>query len=154
MSRHIVGMALWFAGVCAGLALIVQGFTGWSDGTPWDSVLGASFALIFGSRFVSDLRDARAKRSGERPPIVLARPDASFLGMDFEGGAFDDPGAPGWQVVPYSTARAWPCGIADADTVLFRGAPGIISFAESRRMAAALVATADYAEAAQKGGRS
>ncbi|MFI6594912.1 hypothetical protein ACIBHX_01620 [Nonomuraea sp. NPDC050536] len=85
---------------------------------------------------------------GEQTPIVLARPDVSFLGLDFEGGAFDDD-ADGWQVVAYSSTAKWPCPVKDADSVLFRGAPGHISFTEARRFAAALVAIADAAEAAQ-----
>ncbi|MFF0864211.1 hypothetical protein ACFYUV_20805 [Nonomuraea sp. NPDC003560] len=91
---------------------------------------------------------------GETDPIVLPRPDTSFLGLDFEGGAFGDDDAEGWQVVPYSTQRRWTCSVQEANCVEFRGAPGRISFAEARRFAAALVAVADAAEAAQaeKGG--
>lgn len=148
MIGRIILMVLWLVGACTGLVLIVQGVTGWSGGTKSHVLLGVGFTIIYARWFLRELRDIRAK--GKPEPIVLERPDASFRGLDFEGGAFADPDAPGWQVVPYSSAREWPCVISDADAVQFRGAPGVISFAEARRMAAALVATADYAEAAQK----
>lgn len=148
MIGRIFLMAMWLVGACTGLLMIAQGLTGWYDGTWVDAVTGVFFVVIYARWFLRDLRDIRAK--GKPEPIVLERPDASFRGLDFEGGAFADPDAPGWQVVPYSSAREWPCVISDADAVQFRGAPGVISFAEARRMAAALVATADHAEAAQK----
>ncbi|MGR6922653.1 hypothetical protein ACU635_51080 [[Actinomadura] parvosata] len=151
MIWRIILMTLWLAGACSGAALAVKGLV-LVDGDLWDTVVGFVITLLYGRWFVRELQDARA--AGKSQPIVLERPDAADISLDFEGGAFDDPDAPGWQVVPYSTARAWTCDISEADAVEFRGAPGVISFAEARRMAAALAATADYAEHGPKGERS
>jgi hypothetical protein len=89
--------------------------------------------------------------------IVLPRPkDSRCRGLDFEGGSYEDDNSTGWQVVPYSTDKNWVCSVEEADSVLFRGADGLIgghiSFYEARRFAAALAALADRAEQGTEGG--
>jgi hypothetical protein len=86
---------------------------------------------------------------GEAVPIVLPRLNTVEYSDDFEGGAFDDDDREGWQAVHYSHAKQRTCFPWEADSILFRGAPGVISPAEARRFAAALASLADGVEAAQ-----
>jgi hypothetical protein len=88
----------------------------------------------------------------DQASIVVPRPTEEPYGLDLEGGAYGDDHELGWQVVPYSSVRSWPSEASEADSILFRGAPGHISFAEARRFGAALIALADWAEAANGGG--
>ena len=92
--------------------------------------------------------------------VTAQRPDLDD-GLELEGSSFRDEDAPGWQVVPFNSTRMKTCNPGgDADSVLVRGARympvegfGHISFAEARRMGAALIALADVHEAAaQKAG--
>lgn len=97
---------------------------------------------------------------GDTVPVIAPRPDITN-GLELEGVSFHDDAAPGWQVVPYNSAAGQTCMLADADSVLIRGAQympvdgaGHISWAEVRRMGAALLALADAHERAQAGGGS
>lgn len=72
---------------------------------------------------------------------------------DYEGPAFGDEDAHGWQVLPYSSTKNWPCDEEEADSILVRGArfkpeegAGHISAHEARRMARALMVLANKIE--------
>jgi hypothetical protein len=137
--------------------MLTAGDNDYHDGNYWKPSIGADGNVVhIGITAYSEDGEKLPEQhfravvvEGEEAPIVLPRPDTSFLGLDFEGSAFDDDDALGWQVVPYSTARKWNCEVEDADSILFRGAPGVISPAEARRFAAALAAMADTVETAQ-----
>lgn len=129
MTARIVIMALWFMGACGGVGLVVQGFTGWSDGTPRTAVLGALLALIYSRWFVRDLRDARAH--GKPKPIVLEQPAELGLSWD-DGGDLLVMGAGGVLVIP-------------------RGDQYWMDAAEARDWAAQLAAMADALDAQESG---
>ncbi|GAA0853277.1 hypothetical protein ACFQVD_26815 [Streptosporangium amethystogenes subsp. fukuiense] len=142
-------------------ALAVDVFAAWATGTATEIAAGGcscpedhdAHAAHFGhvAMVLRNVYDAKPLTEGDETLIVLPRPAYEPYGLDLEGGAFGDDDTEGWQVVPYSSARRWPCTLNEADSILFRGAPGHISFAEARRFGVALIMVSDLAEARMGG---
>ncbi|MEV0306470.1 hypothetical protein [Nonomuraea fuscirosea] len=80
--------------------------------------------------------------------IVLGRPDVVDT-RNLEGGSYEDSERVGWEVAP-ADERGRATRRADAAGVTFQGS-GHISWAEARRMGAALIALAEASQASQAG---
>ncbi len=148
VARLMPAMAGYHDGFDWSVSMCVNGNVAEIDVTPGDG----------GGRDLPEVSFRAVVVEGDQTPIIVPRPDLDDK-MALEGNSFEGDDTRGWQVVPYSSTEKWVCWLADADSLLIRGASympvdgaGHVSFAEARRMGAALIALADQAEAQSGGG--